>query len=127
MNPHEEIVSHDSADRYEATRTVPTKYIKEVALQDTAWQWAVWFVYNNGQSGTRCPYWPEECFVGSEVCVECLGCEAIQIVTKTTGRVYCKNKKAEVLPLPECYFLPEGKDRLEFETKPTLPDELCPW
>ena len=66
-------------------------------------------------------------FVGSEVCVACPGCEAIQIVTKTTGRVYCKNKKAEVLPLPECYFLPEGKDRLEFESKPTLPDELCPW
>lgn len=127
MQAREIEVSKESAQRYEAARTVATKYVKEYMLQDTAWQWAVWFVFNNGQSGTRCPYWPEECFVGSEVCVECPGCEAIQIVTAHTGRVYCKNKKAEVLPLPECYFLPEGRDRLAFERKPELPTELCPW
>jgi len=127
MQAREVEVSHDAAQRYEATRIVPTKYTKEVMLQDTAWQWAIWFVHNNGQSGTRCPYWPDVCFVGSEVCVECPGCEAIQIVTAHTGRVYCKNKKAEVLPLPECYFLPEGKERLEFKTSTTLPEELCPW
>lgn len=127
MQAHVQVISHDAADRYEASRTVASKYVKEALLQDTAWQWAVWFVYNNGQSGTRCPYWPDICHVGSEVCVACPGCEGIQIVTAHSGRVFCKNKKAEVLPLPDCYFLPEGRDRLEFEANPQLPPELCPW
>lgn len=127
MQPREEIVRQDAAERYEASRTVADRFVKDVVLQDTAWQWALWFVYHNGQCGTRCPYWPEECFVGSEVCTECEGFEAMEFVTKTTGRVYCKNKKAEVLPLPECYFLPEGKERLETFTPLELPTELCPW
>ena len=126
MQPKELPVTHDAAQRYEAARTLAERYIKEVRLENEAWQWAVWFVFNGQQCGTRCPYWPEECFVGSDTCCECEGFEAIQIVTAHTGRVYCKNKRAEVLPWPEdVYFLPEGKDRLE--TAAQLPDELCPW
>lgn len=127
MQPHEKNVEHDAAERYEAGRTLTRKYVKEVVLSDGAWQWAVWFRFNGDQCGTRCPYWPEECYVGSDVCEACDGFEGIQIVTKHTGRVYCKNKRAEVLPLPECYFLPEGKERLPTETRLTLPEELCPW
>ena len=127
MNPHEVKVSHDDAARYEASRTLTKKYVKEFMLQDTAWQWAVWFRFNGEQCGTPCPYWPEVCYVGSGVCEECDGFEGIQIVTKHTGRVYCKNKRADVLPLPECYFLPEGKDRLPTETRVELPDEPVPW
>lgn len=127
MKPHEVRVDHDAATRYEERRTLATKYVKEAVLSDVAWQWAVWFTYNRGQCGTRCPYWPEECFVGSETCVECEGFEGMHIVTAHTGRVYCKNKRAEVKPLPECYFLPEGKERLPLEAATPLPDELCPW
>ena len=127
MQSHQEPVTHDSATRYEASRTLATRYTKEVILQDTAWQWAVWFIHHNGQSGTRCPYFPEICFVGSDTCVECPGCEAIQIVTAHTGRVYCKNKKAELKPLPDIYFLPEGRDRLNLPATPQLPPEPCPW
>lgn len=127
MQAHEETVKHDAAQRYEASRTIATRYIKDDFLQSEAWQWAVWFVYNGGQCGTRCPYWPDICFVGSDTCLECPGCEGIQIVTAHTGRVYCKNKKAEVLPLPDVYFLPEGKTRLEFQSEPYLPPERCPW
>jgi len=127
MQSHEVEVSHEAAGRYERSRTLASRYVKEVLLQSEAWQWAVWFVYNGSQCGTRCPYWPDVCFVGSDVCLECPGCEGIQIVTATTGRVYCKNKKAEVQPLPECYFLPEGRERLEPKSSPQLPTELCPW
>lgn len=127
MKTHEVEVRHDAASRYEAGRTLARRYIKEVMLQSEAWQWAVWFVYNGDQCGTRCPYWPEECFVGSDICVECPGCEGMEIVTGHSGRVFCKNKKAEVVPLPECWFIPEGKDRLEITTPRQLPTELCPW
>ena len=125
MNPREVQIDHESAQRYESSRVLAKRYVKDDYLQDTAWQWAVWFVFNSDQCGTRCPYWPEECFVGSETCMECPGCEGIQIVTAHTGRVYCRNKKAEVLPLPECYFLPEGRERLDLPGQ--LPTELCPW
>lgn len=127
MHPHQQPVTHDSAQRYEAARTLSSKYVKEVLLQDTAWQWAVWFRFNGDQCGTPCPYWPDVCFVGSDTCVECPGFEGIQIVTKHSGRVYCKNRKAELLPLPECYFLPEGKERLPSESRLELPPEPCPW
>ena len=126
MQPKELPVTHDAAQRYEAARTLAKRYIKEVRLENEAWQWAVWFVFNGDQCGTRCPYWPEECFVGSDTCCECPGFEGIQIVTAHTGRVFCKNRRTEVLPWPEdVYFLPEGKDRLEVRHE--LPDELCPW
>ena len=127
MNPKEMKVDHAAASRYEAARTLAERYVKDDRLESEAWQWAVWFVFNGQQCGTRCPYWPEECYVGSDVCEACDGFEGIQIVTRYTGRVYCKNKRAEVLPLPECYFLPEGKERLETETLLELPEELCPW
>ena len=126
MKPTEHEVRHQAAARYEATRTLAERYIKDDRLESEAWQWAIWFVYNGQQCGTRCPYWPEECFVGSDTCCECEGFEAIQIVTAHTGRVYCKNKRAEVLPWPEgVFFAPEGRDRLE--TAAQLPEELCPW
>ena len=124
MQPREKKVDHEAAERYEAGRTLTRKYIKEFVLPSEAWQWAVWFRFNGEQCGTPCPYWPEECYVGSDVCE---GFEGIQIVTRYTGRVYCKNRRAEVLPLPECYFLPEGKDRLPTETRLELPPEPCPW
>ena len=127
MQPREKKVDHEAAERYEAGRTLTRKYIKEFVLPSEAWQWAVWFRFNGEQCGTPCPYWPEECYVGSDVCEACEGFEGIQIVTKHTGRVYCKNRRAEVLPLPECYFLPEGKERLETETRLELPTEPCPW
>ena len=127
MQPREKKVDHDAAERYEAGRTLTRKYIKEFMLPSEAWQWAVWFRFNGEQCGTPCPYLPEECYVGSDVCEACDGFEGIQIVTRYTGRVYCKNKRAEVLPLPECYFLPEGKDRLPTETRVELPTEPCPW
>lgn len=127
MQAHEVEVAHDAAERYEAGRTLTRKYIKEFVLPSEAWQWAVWFRFNGEQCGTPCPYWPEECYVGSDVCEECPGFEGIQIITKYTGRVYCKNRKAEVLPLPEVYFLPEGKERLPTETRLELPEERCPW
>lgn len=127
MKPHEVPIDHTAAARYEATRTLASKYVKEYRLDDHAWQWAVWFVYNGQQCGTRCPYWPEECFVGSDTCCECEGFEAIQIVSAHTGRVYCKNKRAEVLPLPECQFFPWGSDRLHTHTPTMLPPEPCPW
>lgn len=125
MEAREIEVRHDAAERYEAGRTLARKYVKDDVLQSEAWQWAVWFRYNGPQCGTPCPYWPEECYVGSDTCADCEGCEGIQIVTRHTGRVYCKNRRAEVLPLPECYFLPEGKERLEMKAE--LPPELCPW
>lgn len=126
LPPKELKVDHAAAQRYEAARTLAERYIKDDRLESEAWQWAIWFVYNGQQCGTRCPYWPEECFVGSDTCCECEGFEAIQIVTAHTGRVYCKNKRAEVLPWPEgVFFAPEGRDRLELQ--PQLPEELCPW
>ena len=126
LPPKELKVDHAAAARYEAARTLAERYIKDDRLESEAWQWAIWFVYNGQQCGTRCPYWPEECFVGSDTCCECEGFEAIQIVTAHTGRVYCKNKRAEVLPWPEgVFFAPEGRDRLE--TAAQLPEELCPW
>lgn len=127
MSGKEHQVDHEAAERYEAGRTLTRRYVKEVALRDEAWQWAVWFRFNGEQCGTPCPYWPEECYVGSDVCEACDGFEGIQIVTRHTGRVYCKNRRAEVLPLPTCYFLPEGKERLQTETRLELPPEPCPW
>ena len=127
MQPHEKKVDHDAADRYEAGRTLMRRYNKEVVLREEAWQWTVWFRFNGEQCGTPCPYWPEECYVGSDVCEDCDAFEGIQIVTKYTGRVYCKNRRAELLPLPECYFLPDGKERLPTETRLELPTEPCPW
>ena len=126
MQPKEIPVSHDAAQRYEAARTLAERYIKEVRLDDYAWQWAVWFVFNGDQCGTRCPFWPDICFVGSDTCCECPAFEGIQIITKHTGRVYCKNKKEQLLPWPDdIYFAPEGRDRLQVQY--TLPEELCPW
>lgn len=121
----EKKVDHSAADRYESTRTLASRYIKEYRLDTDAWQWAVWFVFNGQQCGTRCPYWPDICFVGSDSCCECPGFEGIQIVTAHTGRVFCKNRRTEVLPLPDCYFLPEGRERTEIPGQ--LPVELCPW
>ena len=34
---------------------------------------------------------------------------------------------AQAVHLPECFFLTEGKDRLETETRVELPTEPCPW
>lgn len=127
MYPHEKEVEHSAAQRYEASRTLTKRYTKEVLLREEAWQWAVWFRFNGEQCGTPCPYWPDLCFVGSVSCEECDGFEGIQIVTKHSGRVYCKNKRADLLPLPVCYFLPEGKDRLPSLTRLELPEEPCPW
>lgn len=93
MNPHEVVITHDSADRYESARTLAQRYIKEVRLDDYAWQWAVWFLFNGDQCGTRCPYWPEVCYVGSDTCCECPGFEGIQIITKHSGRVFAKQKR----------------------------------
>lgn len=125
MKPHQEPVSRDSAQRYERSRTVARKYMKEQVLSTDAWQWAVWFLYNGQQCGTRCPYQPDRCYVGSDTCVDCPSCEGIQIVTGHSGRVFCKQRKEELQPLPEVYFMPEGPDRLE--QPGSLPDDLCPW
>lgn len=127
MREREVEVSKDASERYEASKTLASRYIKDTVHQSESWQWAIWFRYNGGQCGTRCPYWPDECFVGSDVCVECEGFEGIEIVTSNSGRVYCRNKKAEVKPMPECYFLPEGRIRQEQKKEPYLPVEPCPW
>ena len=124
MEPREKSVEHAAAARYEATRTLARRYVKEYRLDEQAFLWAVWFVFNGDQCGTRCPY-RQNSFVGSDLCTECPAFEGIQIVTKATGRVYCKKKRATVTPMPDIYFLPDGPDRSD--TPATLPDELCPW
>lgn len=126
LKPQTLPVDHSAADHYEASRTLASRFIKEYRLLDTAWQWNIWFLFNGNQCGTRCPYWPDICFVGSDTCCQCPAFEGIQIVTAHSGRVYCKNRRSEVPLWPhEAYFLPEGHDRSS--SPPPLPLELCPW
>ena len=111
----------------EAGKTRAKKYTKEYYMPPEAYLWTEWFRFHNGQCATRCPYRPNQCYVGSETCTECENFEAMQIVTATSGRVYCKRKKENIKPLPECYFLRYGADKTEQESAKEFDDELCPW
>ena len=56
MDKKERTVEHAAAARYEATRTLARRYVKEYRLDEQAFLWAVWFVFNGDQCGMRCPY-----------------------------------------------------------------------